>query len=50
MRSALRTSDVPAHMIPKRVHAVEQLPRLGIGKLDRAAARRLAEGQRPTGD
>ena len=53
VRSALRTSDVPAHMIPKRVHAVEQLPRLGIGKLDRAAARRrprLAEGQRPTGD
>ena len=42
VRSALRTSEVPAHMIPKRVHVVEQLPLLGIGKVDRAAARRLA--------
>lgn len=42
VRSALRTSEVPAHMIPKRVHVVEALPLLGIGKVDRAAARRLA--------
>lgn len=42
VRAALRTSEVPAHMIPKRVHVVEGLPLLGIGKVDRAAARRLA--------
>jgi O-succinylbenzoic acid--CoA ligase len=42
VRSALRTTEVPAHMIPKQVHVVEELPRLGIGKVDRAAARRLA--------
>ncbi|MGO1354589.1 AMP-binding enzyme [Brachybacterium tyrofermentans] len=42
VRAALRTSEVPAHMIPKRVHVVEELPLLGIGKVDRAAARRLA--------
>ena len=30
------------HMIPKRVHVVAELPLLGIGKVDRAAARRLA--------
>ncbi len=44
VRSALRTTEVPAHMIPKRVHVVEELPLLGIGKVDRAAARRLASG------
>ena len=44
VRSALRTTEVPAHMIPKRVHVVEELPLLGIGKVDRAAARRLAGG------
>ncbi|MGO1258295.1 MAG: AMP-binding enzyme [Brachybacterium sp.] len=44
VRSALRTSEVPAHMIPKRVHVVDELPLLGIGKIDRAAARRLAAG------
>ncbi|HJG91264.1 MAG TPA: AMP-binding protein [Brachybacterium massiliense] len=43
VRSALRTSEVPAHMIPKQVHVVAELPLLGIGKVDRAAARRLAE-------
>ncbi|WP_193103441.1 AMP-binding protein [Brachybacterium sp. FME24] len=43
VRSALRTSEVPAHMIPKRVHVVAELPLLGIGKVDRPAARRLAE-------
>ncbi|MGO1283545.1 MAG: AMP-binding protein [Brachybacterium sp.] len=42
VRSALRTSEVPGHMIPKRVHVVAELPLLGIGKVDRAAARRLA--------
>ena len=44
VRSALRTTEVSAHMIPKRVHVVEELPLLGIGKVDRAAARRLAGG------
>lgn len=44
VRSALRTTEVPAHMIPKRVHVVDELPLLGIGKVDRAAARRLAGG------
>ena len=44
VRSALRTTEVPAHMIPKHVHVVEELPLLGIGKVDRAAARRLAGG------
>ena len=38
----LRTSEVPAHMIPKRVHVVAELPLLGIGKVDRAAAQSLA--------
>ncbi|ATG51244.1 acyl-CoA synthetase [Brachybacterium vulturis] len=42
VRAALRTSEVPAHMVPKRVHVLERLPLLGIGKVDRAAARRLA--------
>lgn len=42
VRSALRTSEVPAHMIPKRVHVVAELPLLGIGKVDRAAAKSLA--------
>ncbi|GAA1489092.1 AMP-binding enzyme [Brachybacterium sacelli] len=44
VRSALRTSEVPAHMIPKRVHVIGELPMLGIGKVDRDAARRLAAG------
>ena len=44
VRSALRTSDVPSHQLPKRVHVVEELPLLGIGKVDRAAARALAAG------
>jgi O-succinylbenzoic acid--CoA ligase len=44
VRAALRTTEVPAHMIPKRVHVVAELPLLGIGKVDRAAARRLAAG------
>ncbi|WP_394215481.1 AMP-binding protein [Brachybacterium vulturis] len=42
VRAALRTSEIPSHMVPKRVHVLEQLPLLGIGKVDRAAARRLA--------
>lgn len=42
VRGALRTSEVPSHMVPKRVHVLDQLPLLGIGKVDRAAARRLA--------
>ena len=44
VRAALRTTEVPAHMIPKRVHVVAELPLLGIGKVDRAAARRHAGG------
>ena len=45
VRAALRTSEVPSHQIPKRVHVVERLPLLGIGKIDRAAARALAAGR-----
>ncbi len=45
VRAALRTAEVPSHQIPKRVHVVEQLPLLGIGKIDRAAARALAAGR-----
>ena len=44
VRAALRPTEVPAHMIPKRVHVVAELPLLGIGKVDRAAARRHAGG------
>ncbi|WP_114853715.1 AMP-binding protein [Brachybacterium sp. YJGR34] len=44
VRAALRTSEVPGHLVPKRVHVVEELPLRGIGKVDRAAARRLAGG------
>ena len=44
VRAALRTTEVPAHMIPKRVHVVAELPLLGIGKVDRAAARRHSGG------
>src|SRR5699024_4588834 len=45
VRAALRTAEVPSQQIPKRVHVVEQLPLLGIGKIDRAAARALAAGR-----
>src|SRR5699024_3276789 len=45
VRAALRTAEVPSHQIPKRVHVVEQLPLLGHGKIDRAAARALAAGR-----
>ena len=41
MRSALRTTEVPSFMIPRRVHVVGELPLLGIGKIDRSAARRI---------
>lgn len=47
VRAALRTSEVPAHMVPKRVHVLDRLPLLGIGKVDRAAARRLATDRSP---
>lgn len=50
VRSALRTTDVPAHMIPKRVHVVQELPLLGIGKIDRSAARRIAAATPPEGN
>lgn len=42
VRAALRTSEVPSHHVPRRVHVVPRLPLLGIGKIDRAAARRIA--------
>ncbi|WP_343068476.1 AMP-binding protein [Brachybacterium halotolerans] len=42
VRSALRTTGVPSHAVPRHVHVVEALPRLGIGKIDRAAAARIA--------
>lgn len=42
VRAALRTTQVPAHEIPRAVHVVEELPRLGIGKVDRSAATRIA--------
>jgi O-succinylbenzoic acid--CoA ligase len=42
VRSALRTTGVPSHAVPRRVHVVEALPRLGIGKIDRAASARIA--------
>ncbi len=42
VRSALQTTEVPAHMIPRRAHAVEEIPLLGIGKIDRSAAREIA--------
>ncbi|ASK65208.1 acyl-CoA synthetase [Brachybacterium avium] len=46
VRAALRTSEVPSHMVPKRVHVLEQLPLLATGKVDRAGARRLAAKHR----
>ena len=49
VRSALRTLGAPGHVIPKRVHAVEDLPLLGIGKIDRARARQIAEDLRDAG-
>lgn len=42
VRAALQTSEVPQHWIPRRAHAVEEIPLLGIGKVDRAAAKRIA--------
>lgn len=44
VRSALRTTEVPSFMIPRRVHVVGDLPLLGIGKIDRSAAARIAAG------
>ncbi|PWH07753.1 acyl-CoA synthetase [Brachybacterium endophyticum] len=42
VRSALRTTGVPGHAVPRRVHLVEALPLHGIGKIDRAQAARIA--------
>ncbi|MDO5661148.1 MAG: AMP-binding protein [Brachybacterium sp.] len=39
----LRTGNLAPHEVPRRVLVVPALPRLGIGKIDRAAARSLAE-------
>ena len=35
---------VPGHHVPKRWISVDRIPRAGLGKPDRAAARRLAGG------
>ena len=42
VRMALAAAELPGHMIPKRAHVVEELPLLGIGKIDRSEAQRLA--------
>lgn len=42
VRAALQTSEAPSHWIPRRAHVVDEIPLLGIGKVDRAAARRIA--------
>ncbi|MFC0675822.1 AMP-binding enzyme [Brachybacterium hainanense] len=47
LRTALRDGPLPAHAVPKAVLAVAALPLLGIGKIDRAAARRIAEAALP---
>jgi len=43
VRAALRAGPLPAHAVPKVVHLVPELPLLGIGKIDRAAAREIAQ-------
>jgi O-succinylbenzoic acid--CoA ligase len=43
VRAALRTTGVSAHRIPRHVHVVDELPTLGIGKVDRTTARRIAQ-------
>lgn len=42
VRAALRAAGMPGHAVPKRVHVVQELPLLGIGKIDRATSRRIA--------
>ncbi|MGY5766174.1 AMP-binding protein [Brachybacterium sp. DNPG3] len=42
VQRVLRAADLPGHAVPKAVHVIDELPLLGIGKIDRAAARRLA--------
>lgn len=42
VRSALRTVGAAPYQVPKRVHAVTALPLMGIGKIDRARAARIA--------
>ncbi|MGL6236529.1 MAG: amino acid adenylation domain-containing protein [Segniliparus sp.] len=42
VRAALE-HELPAHMIPETVVVVDEMPLTLVGKLDRAAARRLAE-------
>lgn len=42
LRATLRAGALPHHAVPKATLVVEALPRLGIGKIDRSAARREA--------
>ncbi|EWS81966.1 AMP-binding protein [Brachybacterium phenoliresistens] len=43
IRAVLRGGPLPAHAVPKTVHLVPELPLRGIGKIDRAAAREIAQ-------
>ncbi len=43
--TALRHSLLPAHAVPKTTLLVEEIPLLGIGKIDRSAARRIASSR-----
>jgi O-succinylbenzoic acid--CoA ligase len=43
VRAALRTGPLPSYMVPRAIHVVPDLPRLGIGKVDRAAAAMIAD-------
>lgn len=47
LRAALRGAGLPAHALPREVIAADALPLLGIGKIDRSAARRLAARTSP---
>lgn len=44
MVRALHQAGLPAHAVPKATHVIDELPLLGIGKIDRAAAQRIAIG------
>ncbi len=45
VRAALRHSPLPAHAVPKETLVVDEIPLLGIGKIDRSAARRIASSR-----
>lgn len=42
VRTAVRSSALPAAAVPKTTLVCESLPHVGVGKIDRSAARRLA--------